>query len=288
MSEVSVDLYAMKDFFKFGLFLSLFFAVVIEFPAQSKKPKKPVKIKKTGAVVTLAPAPTLETPVETPSVKTNERPVDETLTEVKRNSRDVANTRTASVPVYFYEFTRPGFTYPRILVEHDDAGKGKIAFLKDGSEELISDPINLSALTISKIEEALSALSFIDSTENYQYSRDYSHMGNTQITVRKNGRERTVKYNWTENKNAKVLMDEYRRIANEYTWRFEISVARENQQLQTPAIMDALDSYLKRSEISDPAHMLPFLTGLTTDERLPLIARNHAVKIIKQIEKNKK
>ena len=31
-------------------------------------------------------------------------------------------------------------------------------------------------------------------------------------------------------------MDEYRRISNEYTWRFEIA-ARENQPLQTPGLM---------------------------------------------------
>ena len=271
---------------KIGLFAALFLAMVAAFPAQAKKPKKPAKVKQTTAVVTPLPPP--QTPVESASVKTNERPADDSSAETKRNNRDSINAKTASVPVYFYEFTRPGFTYSKILIEHDEAGKGKIAFLKDGSDELVTDPINLSALTVTKIEEALSALSFLDSTENYQYPRDYSHMGNTQITVRKGGRERTVKYNWTDNKNAKMLMDEYRRIANEYTWRFEMSVARENQQLQTPGIMGALDSYLKRNEISDPIHMLPFLTGLTTDERLPLIARNHAIKLIKQIETTRK
>ena len=52
--------------------------------------------------------------------------------------------------------------------------------------------------------------------------------------------------------------------------------------------MESIHSYLDRKEISDPAHLVPFLTQLSTDERLPLMARNRATKIIKAIEKPKK
>ena len=83
-------------------------------------------------------------------------------------------------------------------------------------------------------------------------------------------------------------MDEYRRISNEVVWKFEIKVATENQPLQTPQLMDEIDSYLARNEISDPAHLLPVLTQLSTDERLPLIARNHAAKLVKQVQKSGK
>ncbi len=112
-------------------------------------------------------------------------------------------------------------------------------------------------------------------------------MGNTSFTLNRGGKIRRAKYNWTENKDAKVLMDEYRRIGNEYTWRFEISVGRENQPLETPGQMNVIDGYLQRGEISDPPHLIPFLTELSTDERLPLMARNHALKLIKQIEKKR-
>jgi uncharacterized protein (UPF0147 family) len=49
--------------------------------------------------------------------------------------------------------------------------------------------------------------------------------------------------------------------------------------------MDRLDSLLKRDEISDPSQMLPLLKELSNDERIPLIARNKAARIIKEIEK---
>jgi uncharacterized protein (UPF0147 family) len=80
-------------------------------------------------------------------------------------------------------------------------------------------------------------------------------------------------------------MDEYRRIGQQFVWIFDIGVARENQPLEAPRLMDALDSLIKRNEISDAAQMIPLLKELSNDERIPLIARNHATRIIKEIEK---
>ena len=247
--------------------------------AQTKKSKK---INKPKPVIVATPQPTPEPPAEIPA-KRNERPADG-----KPTSQN-GSAASAYSPIYFYEFTRPGFTYERILIEHDEAGKGKIAFLKDAFAEMITDPLQLSPTTLANIKDALTALNFLDSTENYQYAaHDFSNLGNIKITVKKAGRSREVKYNWTDNKQAKFLMDEYRRIANEYTWRFELAVARQNQPLLTPGLIDQMEDYIKRGEISDPQHLTPFLTELSTDERLPLIARNHAAKIIKQIEKARK
>lgn len=244
--------------------------------AQTKKTKKAAKPKSAPAAT---PKPTPEPPAETP-VKRNERPSDE-----KASSR---NSAPAYSPVYFYEFTRPGFLYERVLIEHDEAGKGKISFQKKDSDEMITDPVELSPVTIKNLTDAFTALDFLASNENYQTERDHSNMGNVSITVKKQGRERTAKYNWSENKQAKFLMDEYRRIANEYTWKFEIALALENQPLMSPDLMKKLDSYIKQKEISDPIHLLALLTKLSTDERLPLIARDHAERLVKQIEKAKK
>ncbi len=218
--------------------------------------------------------------------KKNSRPTVKS-SEIEHPARKHDSVR-AGVPVYFYEFTRAGFTYSPVRIEHDENGRGKISFQKDGSDELITDPIALSEATMDKIRESLASLNFLDSTDSYQHERDFSHLGEVSITVKKDGRERTVKFNWTENRNARDLMDEYRRIVNEYTWLFEFGVARENQPLRTPGMMDALDGYLRRNEIPDPPHLLSFLTALSNDERLPLMARNRATKLVKQIEKEKK
>lgn len=245
------------------LFLVLF-AATFSALAQEKKNSKP----------TQTPEPAIENPS-----KRNERP--------DTPSPASAATR-AEVATHVYEFVRPGFTYSRIIIEHDDAGKGKISFLKDDHDELLTDPIELSKVTAAKISEALATLKFLDSTDEYQYSKDYSHMGNVTFTLTKGGRSRTVKFNWTDNPAAKTIMDEYRRISNEYTWRFEMLLARENMPLQTPGLMETIEAYVRRNEISDPPQMVPFLTQLSLDERLPLMARNKALKLIKKIEESKK
>ncbi|MBK9214875.1 MAG: hypothetical protein IPM59_04640 [Chloracidobacterium sp.] len=246
--------------------------------AQTKRPKKPKKAPAPTAKATPSPIPE-PTPAAIPP-KRNERPSD---------GHSAVRPAEQFVPVYLYKFERPGFVYEVIEIELDDAGKGKIAFSKSGFDEPVSDPVQLSAVTLDNLKKAFTALNFLDSTEEYQIKgRDYSNMGNLTITMKKQGRERTVKYNWTENKDAKMLMDEYRRISNEYTWAFEITLARENQPLQTPGLMDTFASYYKRNELSDPPHLLPLLTELSTDERMPLMARNRAAKLIEQIQKAKK
>lgn len=226
------------------------------------------------------------TPVPTPEI-TPARP--------KKNERPASNGKPAAViqrsandPKFRYEFTQPDFIVSRIVIEHDDEGKGTIAFQKRSFEETLTEPIEVSPLTLEKLKAAFAALNFLDSTENYQFERDFSNMGNVAITLKDKGRERTARYNWTANKDAKTLMDEYRKIANQTIWMFDINVARENQPLETPKLVAAFDSLLKRNEIADPNQMLPFLVALSNDERIPLIGRNHAGKIVKQIEKQKK
>src|SRR5262249_12386771 len=180
---------------------------------------------------------------------------------------------------YFYEFTQPKFLITRITIRHDASGKGTLTFYKGEFDEPITEPVQLSQATLDKINATLTALDYLNSTENYQYEKDYSHLGNIAFRLKKDGREREVHYNYTTNKDAKDLMDEYRRISNQIIWMFDMNVARENQPLDAPRQMDALESYMQRGEISDPTQLVPFLKGLTDDERIPLIARNHAGKM---------
>ena len=49
--------------------------------------------------------------------------------------------------------------------------------------------------------------------------------------------------------------------------------------------MEAMESLLKRDALSDPRQLLKLLQDLSTDEHVPLIARNHALRLIKKIEK---
>lgn len=278
--------------------ICLFAIFVVAFPvsafAQTKRKPKPKTVaKKTVKKV----EPTAPEPA-----KKNERPpeeetvADETVqqTDPKKNNRDGKNNtrpttkKAAFEPVYFYEFTQPNFTISQIIIEHDEKGKGKISFMKNGYDELISDPLQLSESTLERINVSLDQLKYFESGESYQYEKDYSHLGNMRFRVKRNERERETKFNYTTNKDAKNLADEYRKIGQQFIWMFDINVARENQPLETPRILDALDSLIRRNEIADTKQMIPFLQQVGNDERIPLIARNHAKKIVEKIEKVEK
>ncbi len=272
--------------------LSLIVALAFSVSAQAKKktPKKPAANKSASSKMQSA-----EEEDAAAALKKNSRPEPENQTvepaptggeTVKTNARPT-NAVKENKPVYFYEFAQPKFTVSKILIEHDENGSGKITFLKRDFSEDVSDPLQLSTTALERVKAAWSALNFLDSTENYQHEKDYSHLGNMTFTVKKDGKMRETKFNWTDNKDAKNLADEYRKIGQQFIWIFDINVARENQPLESPRLMDSLDSMIKRNEISDAEQMIPLLNELNNDERLPLIARNHAAKLVKQIEKKK-
>lgn len=269
---------------KFLLFCFVLCSLILAVSAQTKRnkraktPTKPAVKTETNEAAKPDPMPT---PVNT--AKKNSRPASE------NSSNDAAENQTNKLPAFVYEFSQPAFVISHIVIEHDESGKGKITFKKKDFEEEYDDPVQLSAATLEKLKTHFDALNFLDSTEDYQYEKDYSHLGNVKITMRsKDGKARTAAYNWTTSSDAKALMDEYRKLANQYLWMFDITVARQNQPLETPRIMKAMDGYIRRNEISDPPQMIPFLQDLSNDERVPLITRNDAANLVKQIEKKKK
>ena len=262
--NTSVEL-GMRIFSPFFVLLLAFGILLISVNAQVKR--KPI----------VTPSP-ITTPTPQPKLtpKKNERP---------SSTAKIADEPHASSSRYSYEFSRPGFVLSPVKITHDETGKGTITFKKLQYDEEITDPVELSSATLERLNAAFTALNFVQSSEDYQYERDFTNLGNITISLQLGNRGRTAKYNWTSNKDAKILMDEYRKIGWEYVWRFEIALARENQPLLAPGLMSELESYLRHHEISDPPHLIPFLKTLSSDERVPLMARNRATDAIAQIEK---
>jgi hypothetical protein len=257
--------------------------------AQTKR--KAVK-KKTANETTLTKTQPVAENDAIPVGKKNARPESESQTPPTEQTNDKVKTDAHPAAadgksVYFYEFSKSDFFISKIYIEHDDHGKGKITFQKKDFAEPVTDPIQLSAAVLERIKTTWQALNFLDSTENYQYEKDFSNLGTMKFTMKKEGRQRAATFNWTDNKDAKTLADEYRRVGQQFIWIFDVTVARENQPLEAPKLLDSLDSLIRRNEISDAAQMIPLLNELSNDERIPLIARNHATKLIKQIEKRK-
>ncbi|MDH3492588.1 MAG: hypothetical protein OEM82_03495 [Acidobacteriota bacterium] len=212
----------------------------------------------------------------------------------KKNSRPASSADQektvipeAGPPVYFYDFEKPEFLVPKVHIEHDGNGIGSITFEKKNLAESFTRDLVLSSSTMEKLSALWNELRFLTSVEDYQSHRDYSHLGRMKLKMAEGGKVRTVEFNWTENQSAKALTDEYKKIGYEYVWKFDIEVARKNQPLEAPRVMKQIDSYVRRGQISDPLHIVPFLIELSGDERMPLIARNHAKRLADSIEKKK-
>lgn len=212
---------------------------------------------------------------------------------VKQNTREPvakeALPAIRSVPAedvsYSYEFQKPEFFIRRILIKHDASGRGEISFERQGDLEPIVEPLELSESSRTRITSLWDALHFLDSSTSYQSEKQFPHLGTMRLRMTRGTRERVAEFNWTHDADAKALADEYRRAANQAIFIFDISVARQIQPLDSPKLLIRLDKHLARNELSDPQQLIPLLRDLNTDERLPLMARNHAARILKKIEK---
>jgi len=200
-------------------------------------------------------------------------------------ARREENKKPPDATKYSYEFTQPQFYVRHILIEHDATGRGKITFERLGEETAIVEPIELSTGALGRIFSLWTTLAFLDSNENYQSAKNFAHLGTMRLVMEQGTRKRTAEFNWTNNKDAFALVNEYRHVADQAVFIFDMSIARENQPLNAPKLMEQLESLLNRNELSDPYQLVPLLRELTTDERLPLIARNHAGRLLKKIEK---
>jgi hypothetical protein len=213
--------------------------------------------------------------------------------QTKRNQRPNEVTtapapvaRKSSDPVkYTYEFTQPKFYVKHILLEHDANGRGTVTFERLNEDTPVTEPIALSPKALDRINAAWQALQFLDSQTDYQSSKQFPHLGTMRIGMERGEHKRVAEFNWTNNSDAETLVNEYRKAADQAIWIFDVSIARQNQPLNAPKLMEALESLLNRNGISDAQQLLPLLKELTTDEHVPLIARNHALRLIKKIQK---
>lgn len=210
----------------------------------------------------------------------------------KRNTRPgetaAPDASTEAIPKrndgskYSYEFSQPDFYIRHVVIEHDATGKGKMTFERR-NEESATEEFQLSEAALKRILGLYETLRFLDSQGEYQSDKQFPHLGTMKIGAEQGNRKRVVEFNWTRDPNASALANEYRRLTDQLVFVFDMSVARANQPLNAPKLLQGLESLLRRQGLSEPRQLLPLLAEISTDEHLPLIARNHASRLIKKI-----
>src|SRR2546430_2741668 len=150
--------------------------------------------------------------------KRNDRPQPAKSTSMQREE----NKKTADPTRYSYEFTQPEFVIRHILIEHDAIGRGKISFERKGEATPIVEPIELSTIALGRIVGLWTELHFLDSNENYQASKNFAHLGTYKVGMDDGKRHRIAEFNWSDNKQAWSLANEYRRVSDQAILIFEI------------------------------------------------------------------
>lgn len=214
--------------------------------------------------------------------KINDRPQQTPSATPQRREE---NKKPPDPTRYSWEFTKAEFLISHILIEHDASGRGRITFEHRGETTPIVEPVELSTAAMGRILGLWSDLRFLDSNENYQTAKSFAHLGTYHLRMDDGQRRRTAEFNWSRNKEAWALTNEYRRVSDQAILIFDLKLAREMQPLNAPQLMNQMETLLIRGGLSDPYQLVPLLKDLRTDEHIPLIARNHADRLLKKIEK---
>jgi hypothetical protein len=187
---------------------------------------------------------------------------------------------------FHYLFENEKFTTPRIELEFGADGNGEFRFKKKDSEE-ITNKLQVTTTVLGQISALLAELNYLESSENYQHKKDFSHLGTITIDITQGGKQRKVQFNYTDNPAMNKLANIFRNIATQETRVFEIETVRQSDPISTPAQLRYLDSELRSKSIADPERFVALLQDIKLDEGVPLIARNHAERLLKEIKKPK-
>jgi hypothetical protein len=242
-----------------------------------------------------APRKATPRPTPTPAVEQRQPQKVSTRPEDGKATEEVPASVRAGVPAkpkedpnaarYTYEFRHPDFLVYFIHIEHDDAGRGHIRFERRMDTEQLTEPFELSPAALARVRARWEALGFLESGASYQGERTYPSMGQTRLSARRGGREHTTEFNYSQNEDAKALAQEYRRASEQALFVFEVRVALESQPLETPKLINRLGELIERDFLSDRQQLVPLVRELSEDERVPLVGRNQAARILKKLEK---
>lgn len=204
------------------------------------------------------------------------------------SSGGAANRQSLPANTAFsYKFENRRFYIPLIQVDLDAGGNGHLHFMRGESDDVIDRKFKILPSTMKRIARLLGVTGFLDSKEEYQAKKDFSHLGWMTITVRQGERERTVRFNYTTNQDIAGLAEVFQGIATQEIDLFDLELAVQHQPLDVPRRLDALETDLRLDRVTEPEQLVVRLRELAGDDTMPLIGRNHANRIIKDIEKGK-
>ncbi len=193
----------------------------------------------------------------------------------------------AADPAYRFLFENERFVVSLQEVLLTAEGKGQYRYQRKEMDEMVLTFV-ASPAVMEEIRGLFAQLDFLHSSENYQHRRDFSHLGTITLAMRQDGAEREVRFNYSDRQQINQLVRLFRGLATQESRLFEIETVRANDPISTPAQLRLLEGELKSRTIADPRRFAPLLREMRLDEGIPLIARNHATRLLEQIDRLQK
>lgn len=188
---------------------------------------------------------------------------------------------------FSYKFENPRFDIRVIEIDLNSSGAGELRFTRGTSDEVLDCKVKLLPATIARIRSLFEVSGFLDTRIEYQGKPDMSHLGWVTLGARQGARERKVRFNHTINAQMEELGKIFRGIATQEISLFDIDNAERYQPLDLPKQLETLERDLRLEWIAEPERVLAALNEIAGDDSQPLIARNHAKRIIADIKKGK-
>jgi hypothetical protein len=204
-----------------------------------------------------------------------------------RRSQAESERSLSSDVAFKYTFENPRFYIPWIQLELSPEGVGTVRFKRGESDDTLDRAVKLLPSTVARIGELVARTSFLTSDEDYQSKRDFAHLGWMTISVNQGGKQRTVRFNYTEKPDIGELAEIFRAIANQAIALFDIDLSIQHQPLDLPRMLESLENELRLERYAEPEQLIPMLRNIARDDTLPLIARNSATRLIANIQKGK-
>src|SRR5258706_14434316 len=202
-------------------------------------------------------------------------------------AKESSDPPRASAAGFSYKFENTRFYVPLMEIDLTLDGVGELRFKRGTTDEIIDLKLKLRPETIARIRSLYDGISFLDSAEEYQAKKDFSHLGWMTIRASDGRRERKVRFNNIANKQMKELADLFRSIATQQIHVFDLETAQQYQPLDVPRQLDAIEADLRLGNIAELDQIAVALREVATGDTLPLIARNQANRMIADIQKGK-
>jgi hypothetical protein len=202
-------------------------------------------------------------------------------------AQDGAAERVEAGATFGYRFENTRFHISLIEIDLALDGTGELRFKRGEYDEIIDLKLRLLPATLARIRKLYGDTGFLTSKEEYQAKKDFSNLGWITLSAREGDLKREARFNHTENQQIKELYEIFRAIATQQMHLFDLDIAEQYQPLDLPTQLRVLERDLELERVAEPEQMLAALRNINSNDALPLIARNHAKRIVDNIEKKK-